>query len=32
VLVAELGDCGHVDRVVDPPVAAQRQAMDLPVP
>jgi hypothetical protein len=31
VLVAELGDRGHVDRVVDPPVAAQRQAVDFPV-
>jgi hypothetical protein len=32
VLVPELGYRGHVDRMVDTPVAAQRQAVDLPVP
>jgi hypothetical protein len=32
VPVPDLGDRGHVDRVVDAPVAAQRQAVDLPVP
>jgi hypothetical protein len=32
VLVAELGDRGHVDRVINSPVAAQGQAVDLPVP
>jgi hypothetical protein len=32
VLVPELGYRGHVDGVVDTPVAAQRQAVDLPVP
>ena len=32
VLVTDLGDRGHVDRAVDPAVAAQRQAVDLAVP
>jgi hypothetical protein len=32
VLVTDLGDRGHVDRVVDPAVAAQRQAVHFPVP
>jgi len=32
VLVPELGYRGHVDRMVDTPVAAQRQPVDLPVP
>jgi hypothetical protein len=32
VPVPDLGDRGHVDRVVDAPVAAQRQPVDLPVP
>jgi hypothetical protein len=32
VLVPELGYRGHVDRVVDTPVPAQRQPVDLPVP
>src|SRR6516165_7018125 len=30
VLVPDLGDRGHVDRVVEPAVAAQRQPVDLP--
>src|SRR6266516_583367 len=32
VLVPDLGDRGHVDRVVDAAVAAQRQAVDLAIP
>ena len=32
VLVPELGDRGHVDRVVDAAVAAQREPVDLAVP
>ena len=32
VLVPELGYRGHMDRVVDTPVAAQGQPVDLPVP
>src|SRR5215471_757319 len=32
VLVPDLGDRGHVDRVVDAAVAARRQAVDLAVP
>jgi hypothetical protein len=31
VLVTDLGDRGHVDRVVDPAVPAQRQAVNFPV-
>jgi hypothetical protein len=31
VLVPQLGDRGHVDRMVDAPVAAQGQPVDLPV-
>jgi hypothetical protein len=31
VLVSDLGDRGHVDGVVEPPVAAQRQPVDLPL-
>src|SRR6516165_3376352 len=30
MFVADLGDRGHVDRVVEPAVAAQRQPVDLP--
>ncbi len=32
VLVPDLGDRGHMDRMIEPPVSAQRQPVDLPVP